>query len=304
MYKVYTHSQQFHVDELIAIALLDTYLFQGERYEVIRTRNKDEIEKAKKEEKTFVIDVGKEYNPDLLNFDHHQSDHQLFWPNGVPYSSCGLVWKWLKDKKILNQKMNAETMEKIEKELIIKIDKHDNGIEDWNEGTFLLLYNRKSEDPKSQDIQFNRALKTAKDYYINFFAYIRGHMQAEKEIKKSIKDSEQYKDLVICNSNIKDCAKKISEHSDKKLVIYPRTNNSWIIRTMPKNALDKFSMKAPAPMHWRSLSDGELSSASGIEGMIFCHKSGYLTMVEGTIEKAITVANIILSTLNYQENSK
>lgn len=294
MYKVYTHSQQFHVDELMAIALLDTYVFKGQQYEVIRTRDTDKIVAAKNDDKTFVIDVGKEYNPEKLNFDHHQNDTNLFWDNGVPYSSCGLVWKWLRDTKVLDQKMNVETMNRIEKELILKIDKHDNGVSEWHEGIIFILYNRKADDPKKQDIQFNRALKAVKDYYMNFFAYIRGHMQSEKEIKKAIKNSEKHKHIVVCDSNIKDVATKVSELCNKEIVVYPRTSNSWIIRSTPKSYNEKFTMKAPAPEQWRGLSDKDLEQASGISGMIFCHKSGYMTMLQGTLDEAIKVANLIV----------
>lgn len=294
MYKVYTHSQQFHVDELMAIALLDTYVFKGQQYEVIRTRDAAQIAAAKNDDKTFVIDVGKEYNPEKLNFDHHQNDANLFWSNGVPYSSCGLVWKWLRDTKVLDQKMNIETMNRIEKELILKIDKHDNGISEWHEGIIFILYNRKADDPKKQDIQFNRALKAVKDYYMNFFAYIRGHMQSEKEIKKAIKNSENHKHIVVCDSNIKDVATKVSELCNKEIVVYPRTSNSWVIRSTPKSYNEKFTMKAPTPEQWRGLSDKELEQASGISGMIFCHKSGYMTMLQGTLDEAIKVANLIV----------
>lgn len=294
MYKVYTHSQQFHVDELMAIALLDTYVFKGQQYEVIRTRDAAQIAAAKNDDKTFVIDVGKEYNPEKLNFDHHQNDANLFWDNGVPYSSCGLVWKWLRENKYLDQKMNAPTMNRIEKELILKIDKHDNGVSDWHEGIIFILYNRKANDPKEQDIQFKRALRSVKDYYLNFFAYVRGHMQSEKEITKAIEKSEHYKHIVICDSNIKDVATKVSELCGKEMVIYPRTSNSWIIRSTPKSHNEKFTMKAPAPEEWRGLSDKELEEASGISGMIFCHKSGYMTMLQGTLDEAIKVANLIV----------
>ena len=53
-------------------------------------------------------------------------------------------------------------------------------------------------------------------------------------------------------------------------------------------------MKAPAPEEWRGLSDKELEDVSGISGMIFCHKSGYMTMLQGTLDEAIKVANLIV----------
>jgi uncharacterized UPF0160 family protein len=80
------------------------------------------LEKAQKDSSVFVIDVGFKYDTENLNFDHHQQGMSLGWENGIPYSSCGLVWKWLKDTKLLHQKMNTDMMQLIEDRLIKKID--------------------------------------------------------------------------------------------------------------------------------------------------------------------------------------
>lgn len=299
MFKVVTHSQQFHIDELMAIALLEHFVFKDKdgkdvKYELIRTRDNQIISKAQSEAESFVVDVGYQYNPEMLNFDHHQNDDNLCWPDGTPFSSCGMVWNWLRTSKKLHQHMNTETMDIIEHDLIRKIDMHDNGKAKWNEGIFLIMYNRKPDDPRAQDAQFKRALRAARDYYVNFFTYVRGNMQAEKDIQKAIKKSEGIKDVVVCDSNIKDAAERVAELTDKRMVIYPHSNGAWAIKTVPAELKNTFSMKCPAPKEWRGLKEKDLENASGIPGMFFCHKSGFVTMYKGSLDDAIKVAKVIM----------
>jgi len=294
MFKVVTHSQQFHVDELMAIALLDIYVFGEQKFELTRTRDMKIIKEHQDDEKAFVVDVGLKYDPAMQNFDHHQNDTNLCWDDGLPMSSCGMVWRWLRTTKVLNQKMNAETMDIIENDLIRRIDMHDNGLAKFSEGIFLMMYNRKPDDPKAQDAQFKRALRAAKDYFINFFTYVRGNMKAEKEIVKAIKSSEGIPDIVVCESNVKDAAKRVAQLTDKKLVVYPHSSGCWAIKTVPSNVNDDFSKKCPAPKEWLGLQDEALENASGIKGMFFCHKSAFLTMFRGSKEDAIKVARVII----------
>jgi uncharacterized UPF0160 family protein len=296
MNKVVTHSQQFHIDELIAIALLETYVFKDTKYELVRTRDEKILQEARNDKNCFLVDVGGDYNPELLNFDHHQNDSALCWKDGLPFSSCGIVWKWLRETKKLHQHMNDETMDIIERDLIRRIDKHDNGVEKMSELIFLVMYNRKPDDPKAQDAQFKRALRAAKDYYINFFTYVRGNIKAEKEIQKAIKNSEPYVDIVVCESNIKDATKRVAQLTNKKMVIYPHSNGTWAIKTVPTDISNDFSQKCPAPKEWRGLKEKELEDVSGIKGLYFCHKGGFLTFFKGSIEDAIKVARVIILT--------
>ena len=174
--------------------------------------------------------------------------------------------------------MNDETMDIFERDFIQRVDMQDNGIAKFSDCNFLMMYNRKPDDPREQDKQFQYALKAAKSHLINYFAYVRGNMKAEKSIVKAIKNSEQYKDVVVCDSNIKDAAKRIAKLTDKKMLIYPHSKGAWSIETIPLNAHDEYSKKIPAPAKWLGLSGEELEKASGIQGLFFCHKGGFITM--------------------------
>lgn len=294
MFKVITHSQQFHLDELMAVSLLSLYVFDGQKFELIRTRDKAIIEAGQSEPDTFVVDVGLKYDPVMRNFDHHQNDSSLCWDDGVPLSSCGMVWKWLRANKYLNSKMNDETMNVLEQEFIRRVDMQDNGIAKFSDCNFLVMYNRKPDDPREQDKQFMMALKPAKSHFINYFVYVRGNMKAEKGIVKAIKNSEKYKNIVVCESNIKDAAKRVAHLPDKKMVIYPHSKGAWAIETVPLTVNDDYSKRVPAPQEWLGLSGEELEKASGIKGLFFCHKGAFITMFRGELEDAVKVAQVMI----------
>lgn len=294
MFKVITHSQQFHLDELMAVALLSLYVFDGQKFELIRTRDKGIIEAGQAEPDTFVVDVGLKYDPAMRNFDHHQNDSSLCWNDGVPLSSCGMVWKWLRANKYLNSKMNDETMDVLEQEFIRRVDMQDNGIAKFSDCNFLVMYNRKPDDPREQDKQFMMALKPAKSHFINYFVYVRGNMKAEKAIAKAIKNSEKYKNIVVCASNIKDAAKRVAHLPDKKMVIYPHSKGAWAIETVPLTINDDYSKRVPAPQEWLGLSGEDLENVSGIKGLFFCHKGAFITMFRGELEDAVKVAQFMI----------
>lgn len=291
---IVTHNRHFHVDEVMAIALLDLYFFTNEKYEIIRTREENILNRYKKDENVFVIDVGFEYNQDMKNFDHHQINMKKNWDNGIPFSSCGLIWTFLRSSKKLHQHMNEETMNLIEKKLIQKIDAQDNGVEKWNDSNFITIYNRKHDDEKIVNKQFERAVSAAKDYFINFFYHLRQDMKSIKEIDKSIKKSKNYTDVVVMESNIKDAPVAVAQKTDKKMVIIPRTKNSWKIQTIPKSVNEPYTKKYPMPKQWCGLKNEQLKKISGIEGLFFCHKEGYMCMFEGSKEKAIELARFII----------
>lgn len=159
---IVTHSRFFNLDEIAAIALLDIFELNGD-YKLIRTRDEKILNEHKNNDKSFVIDVGFEYDSSKLNFDHHQNKMTLTWDGGIPYSSCGLIWKWLKDNNKLTQFSNNEIM-KIESSFIRKVDALDNGIKKFPEMQFVAQSNRKHHDDNVIDNHFKRTLYFVKNH--------------------------------------------------------------------------------------------------------------------------------------------
>src|SRR3990167_7769204 len=114
--KIITHSGSFQADDIFAVAIL--LLAVGES-EVIRTRDKDQIAAA-----DYVVDVGMVYDPAQNRFDHHQPGGAGERPNGIPYASCGLVWKEF-GEMLAGGKEEADL---IDTNLMQPLDAHDNGV--------------------------------------------------------------------------------------------------------------------------------------------------------------------------------
>src|SRR5262245_60573678 len=85
--KIVAHNADFHTDEVFAVAIL-TLVLGDVKYEVVRTRDMEIIKTG-----DYVVDVGGIHDEATNRFDHHQEGGAGARPNGIPYASCGLVWK-------------------------------------------------------------------------------------------------------------------------------------------------------------------------------------------------------------------
>lgn len=85
--RITTHGGSYHADDVIAVAIA---LMIHPHAEVLRTDDKNIIDLS-----DIVIDVGQEYDPARLRFDHHQRDfnERRSYDPQSPYASAGLVWR-------------------------------------------------------------------------------------------------------------------------------------------------------------------------------------------------------------------
>jgi len=90
---IVTHCDRFHCDEVFSVSLIsDMFGITN----ICRTRDEEDIKEYRKGEGNYIVDVGKVYDVETRQFDHHQAkvvdtfegDSSL-----VPLSSFGLVWK-------------------------------------------------------------------------------------------------------------------------------------------------------------------------------------------------------------------
>jgi len=160
--KIITHDGTFHTDEVFAIALLRKFVKSN--FEIVRTRDEFLLDEAKNDKNVFVIDVGREFNFGMKNFDHHQREFSSKWEDGVLYSSCGLIWMYLRKKGYL-KKYSKEVLGKIEKKMIKKIDLHDNGKIFWSLSNMVKTCNREVNTVED----FNKSLDLASIFIDNLF---------------------------------------------------------------------------------------------------------------------------------------
>jgi uncharacterized UPF0160 family protein len=294
MTTIVTHSRRFHNDELMAIVLLQTYVIT-DKFKLVRTRDEKLLQSYKADPEVFVIDVGFEYDVANKNFDHHQDSFQQKWDDGTSLSSCGVVWKWLKETKVLHQKMNDETMTMIENDIIKKIDAQDNGEGFWAEGAYLSLFNRNHHDDKVIDSQFKRALAAANSHYMNYFYHLRAKMTDEKKIHKDIKSSEAYKNTVVFKSKLTDGVGTVAELTDKAWIVMPHKKGSFKIQAVPESKYKPHTQRIKAPKEWCGLERPKLQQVSGIKNLIFCHKNGFMLLFEGELKEALWLTEGLLT---------
>lgn len=126
-----THNGTQHCDEIAAVMMLKI-LFPDAV--IVRTRKEEELAKC-----TIVVDVGGEYNPKKLRFDHHQRGFgEKMEGYSTKLSSIGLIYKHYGEQviqKLLskrNIKLDEKTFENLYqimyKVFVEHIDANDNGI--------------------------------------------------------------------------------------------------------------------------------------------------------------------------------
>lgn len=299
--KIFTHDGTFHSDEVFAIALIKRFI--NSNIEVKRTRDDNILREAKLDKSQFVIDVGGEFNEKYRNFDHHQRNFKHTWKNErILFSSCGLVWSYIKKKGYL-KKYNPQILKNIEDSLIKRIDMHDNGEKKWGLSMMISIYNRE----ESTNEEFMKALDCAQEFLNNTF------YQEEMNLKKYenfLEDLKQYNPedrFFVSKNTIKDARvlNKISNDTNALFIIYPQIEDgkeeSWMIKSVNRHNEKGEKINFLAPENWRGLTRNKLSKITDLKGLLFVHRSGFLIGVN-TLNQAIKVANYIIQ--NKDENKK
>ncbi|OYT14620.1 MAG: hypothetical protein B7C24_17370 [Bacteroidetes bacterium 4572_77] len=119
---IITHNGLFHSDEVFAVAFLK-HLFKEEILNISRTRDESLLQIAKADKHSYVLDLGGEYNAEMLNFDHHQDHYK------GELSSFGLLIENLSQKQIISVFKYPQAFEYFKQQLVKPIDKWDNNTE-------------------------------------------------------------------------------------------------------------------------------------------------------------------------------
>lgn len=278
--KIVTHDGTFHTDEVFAIALLKKFV--SGNIEVIRTRNTEILEEAKKDKSVYVIDVGREYNEEYRNFDHHQRDFNLKWNNTIGLlSSCGLVWKYIRKKGYL-KKINPKALKIIEETLIQKIDMHDNATQFWTLSNMIKICNR-GEENKIED--FMKAVDIAYIFLENSFYHANNDEDIMEQFEIDLMNYNKNNNGIFISSLSSNSSilNKLSKETNALIIIYEQkgeTGSRWYTKAITKvkinenNLLEKYS--ALSPINWRGISEEEFKKVSGLKGAVFAHKMGHL----------------------------
>ena len=271
-YKVVaTHSGNFHADDVFSVAVVS--LFENGRISVVRTRKESDLKKA-----DYVIDVGGIYDPARNRFDHHQKGGAGMRPNGIPFSSFGLVWQ-----KIGPLMVSHDAFVEIDKGLVQGIDAVDCGVDlsrplykDVRELGLSEVIASFRPCQKRDDAAFNRsffhAVSFAKEFFKAFCCHVTLRCQAKKKVQAYL-SSRPHPFIAVFNEDF-EWDEGIIDDKDVLFVVYPR-GAEWRIKSLRKS-LESFELRCPFPKDWGGLSGRELSEKSGVKTATFCHNKLFL----------------------------
>ena len=283
--QVVTHDGIFHADEVFACALL-CIAYGQENVSIIRTRDNEVLTKATHDADVWVVDVGDDFNPYMLNFDHHMRDFNLTNSFGNKLSSFGMVVEAL---LVLN--FFTEVKESLLK-FSNKVDMLDNGVKKAEDLRFISVLNSYSDN---EVINFYAALEVAMTYLRSLI----NQWKEERIINMRLNDSlgNMTEDGIIYNTDYVPVDERANAIPEAKLVVYKSKAGTFNIQSVNVGETKDFSVRCPAPSKWLGLRDNELIRASGGLPLTFCHVGGFLTVTStNDIDEALRVARIIINT--------
>ena len=283
--QVVTHPGIFHADEVFACAIL-CIAYGQENVFITRTRDNEVLTKATHDEDVWVVDVGDDFNPSMLNFDHHMRDFNVLNSFGSKLSSFGMVVEAL-----LRRSFFSEVREQL-LAFSNKVDMLDNGVKKAEDLSFISVFNSYSE---TEHFSFYAALQTA----INHLRSLINKWKEERIINLRLNDSlgNMTEDGIIYNTDYIPVDERANAIPEAKLVIYKSKAGTFNIQSVNVGETKDFSVRCPAPSKWLGLRDNELIHASGGLPLTFCHSGGFLTVTStNDIDEALRVARIIINT--------
>ncbi|TDH64763.1 hypothetical protein CCR75_009686 [Bremia lactucae] len=303
-----THNGTFHCDEALAVSMLKL-LPKFASHDILRTR--DEAKLAQCE---IIVDVGSNYDPSTLRFDHHQRSFTgTFDGRNTKLSSAGLVYKHF-GREIIQHIAAPTTLDdstldilhvKAYKNFIEHIDGIDNGVEVATapEGA-MLTYNyqvstslssrvsylnpRWNEDQSEQCVneQFLQAMyMTITEFTDAIHDLVHSWLPAHEIVEKAVANRFQthasgeivfFPEYCPWKSHLHDLEEKLLIVGQIKFVLYnDATGNMTRVQAINVEP-GSFSLRKGLLPAWRSLRDDELSRVAGIEGCTFVHNAGFI----------------------------
>ena len=281
------HNGNFHSDDVFSIAILKIIY---PNINVIRTRDEELLRKA-----DLRIDVGRKYNPEMGDFDHHQLDFKEKRKNNIPYASAGLIWKHFASE-IIEEKW---IIDYLDKRIFQYIDADDNGkelielnINIYDIADIIDALNPNEEDEKTKyNDYFFKAVDFAVLLVKSEIKRAKRIYDSRKELLTLVKNSKN-KDYVVIEENIAWYETAITD-TDLKFVVVESSSGGWGVSAVPKR-FGRYENRMDLPAEWAGKSGKELANITGVDDAIFCHKARF-TAVAKTKEGAIKLVELALN---------
>lgn len=286
-----THGGTFHGDDIMATVILKK-VFK----DLIVCRVNEIPNNVPTKAVMYDIGGGK--------FDHHQKNGNGRRYNGVPYSSCGLIWKTFGSKVIKNvTSLNTSYIwNAVDKEIISGIDAVDNAdlpkidypARIFNISAAISSFNPTWDSSESVDDAFLRAVEMAETIFDNVFKNALSKSRAKPILDELIDECDG--EVLILNNFLpwQDYIYFSEKYkaSTIKFVIFPSNRGKGYNWQCVKN-YSNMPRKAP-PKEWWGASASELKSITGIETARFCHTNNGFIGGCDTLKDAIKMAKLAI----------
>lgn len=293
---IVTHSGSFHADDLFACATL-SILYPCAK--IVRAKRDLPLPKG-----DITLDIGGIYDPEKNLYDHHQKEGAGYHEgSSIPFASFGLIWKHFGMEAC---KGNKKVWERIEKKIVMPTDAVDNGIapaKNLEEGissyfadrTFLVFSPTWKEGEGNIDKIFIEQVKRAKHVLEREIYVAFADVEGEDMIFEAYKNAKDKRVVELAENFPRYLYQDFLCRLEEPLyVVYPSSDKkTWNAEGIRKT-LGTLEPRLPFPEDWRgSLDNGNLQNITGIDGAIFCHRSGFLASAK-TKDGAMKMVEISL----------
>ena len=288
-----THSGKFHLDDVMSAVLLVIY------YGYLLLLRVDKVPNDLPSN-VVVFDIGGG------EFDHHQSDGNGIRENGVPYASCGLIWRKYGMEIVRRTGTTRPDLvfKWVDEELIQSIDATDCGEMPkvaYPAKPFTLSMVISKINPqwysenKDFDECFMKAYELAKLVFYQVLEGALGKVKSQKGVEFAIENSRNHimilprlmpwKEWLYTSENPK--------AKDIWFVVYPSDRGGYNFQSVPSQYWERDQRKA-VPKSWRGAPVEQLRRISGVPDATFVHPAGYIGGAE-TLNGAVNMAKKLVS---------
>lgn len=259
-----THSGPFHADDVLAAALIRTFLDADAR--VVRSRDPEVLATA-----DIVFDVGHVFDPKTRRFDHHQREYE------GNRSSAGMVLDFLQNEG----HVEAALADHLRRVLVDYVDAVDVGARQPEDGVpcFSMLIGVLNE---SANEDFDRLYERGVVMAMDLVGGLRDGLARASAAKEEVQQAMEAAAEAGCRTIRLDRYMKWkpayfendgANHSTQ-YVLFPGKGD-WRVVTIPV-AEGSREDKRKLPEEWGGLEGEELQKATGTEGARFCHKNRFI----------------------------
>lgn len=300
--RVAVHNGIFHADDAFAVAALRRIHNQ---VEVVRTRDPEILASC-----DLRVDVGGEYNPAALTYDHHQRGGAGKRANGIPYAGFGLVWKHYgldvveavigSPDPIVTQRIDGALVQKVDAaDCGVKLHDGDprffdgeRGVLDYTISHVVSTMNPSwHEDQQDFDRAFAGAVEFAESLLQREIHRAHGSVLAEQRVRSAISGMDGQ--VVVLEEFCPWQDVVVPECPEALFVVYPSVEGDWMVQAIPPE-LGSFEMRKGLPEEWRGLRDGDLQKLIDVPSAIFTHPAGFIGGARNR-DDAIAMARLAVS---------